>query len=427
MLSSPINKKSKQPYAQLYLLDSASNYRHVSGLVEFLVRNQRIPPTLVIGINNSDRNKDFYSPPCRPENSNSTQSYDADNFINFLTIELMPWVDKNYDTHPLKVLIGQSAGGYFALYTLLTKSSSFDAYIIADPSVWWNEYEIVKRGEEVMSKGEQITASVFISDQNRGGPGLAAVDELNKIAASTEIRWHHNRMLNETHGTIAHRTIHDGLEFVFDGWMSLNVLSLYDEGGISRIYKHHDAAMSRLRYKREYPKRMFHLLFAELVFSGRLEEAEALIESDEIDFLVYGDEFKALAEAYLEKGNSARAIYHYKNSLRITSGNSEIRRKLAEFGVDPNNVVSQDDLRRLEGHYRMPWNSVFEFRVMDYGLYLVPPVGPPTELWGRGNNEYWYFDSHGFRFNLDESGNIKSLIVKEREKPWAPATKVEVN
>lgn len=62
----------------------------------------------------------------------------ADQFLDFLTRELRPWVAENYQIDNRKqILLGHSFGGLFILYTALTQPEAFSSYIAISPSLWW--------------------------------------------------------------------------------------------------------------------------------------------------------------------------------------------------------------------------------------------------------------------------------------------------
>lgn len=55
---------------------------------------------------------------------------EADNFLQFIDEELIPFIDSNYRTQPSeRAIAGLSFGGYFALYTLFNNPEIFNRYI----------------------------------------------------------------------------------------------------------------------------------------------------------------------------------------------------------------------------------------------------------------------------------------------------------
>jgi predicted alpha/beta superfamily hydrolase len=80
---------------------------------------QEIPDHIIIGIQNTNRNRDM-----DPEQG-------AGNFIQFLKTELIPFIDTNYRTDGFRILSGQSFSSVFALYSFLEQPDLFEAYILS--------------------------------------------------------------------------------------------------------------------------------------------------------------------------------------------------------------------------------------------------------------------------------------------------------
>lgn len=137
-------------YAVIYLLDGGADedFIHTVGLVQFNTFDWigRIPKSIVVGIANTNRKRDFTFPTTVegdkkliPVNGGSGQ------FISFIEKELQPFINKKYKTNSSETLIGQSLGGLLATEILLTKPALFDKYIIISPSLWWNDGSLLKR------------------------------------------------------------------------------------------------------------------------------------------------------------------------------------------------------------------------------------------------------------------------------------------
>ena len=60
------------------------------------------------------------------------------NYTAFFEKELIPLINKNYRTSTKRVLIGESFGGLFASYVLLTNHALFTDYLIIDATYLWD-------------------------------------------------------------------------------------------------------------------------------------------------------------------------------------------------------------------------------------------------------------------------------------------------
>lgn len=97
-------KESDANYPVLYLTDGLQNIWHVIGTVEVLTRTGGIPPMIIVGIESTNRDRDF-SPTI---NENWPKSGGGPKYLNFIENELIPYIDTNYRTHPFRVLCTSS-------------------------------------------------------------------------------------------------------------------------------------------------------------------------------------------------------------------------------------------------------------------------------------------------------------------------------
>lgn len=145
---SPANAERRYPV--LYLLDGQNlfdaclndvSHREwgVDETVYRLVREGRLPPMIVVGIDHAgpDRAheylpyKDFVGSPDMPEPAGRR-------FPDFLAGEVMPLVDRMYRTlqgHPNTAIGGSSYGGVAALYALLARPNLFGYGLVESPSL----------------------------------------------------------------------------------------------------------------------------------------------------------------------------------------------------------------------------------------------------------------------------------------------------
>ena len=111
-------------YPVLIVLDGEWHFQHVSTTVDFLADAGQIPAMLVIGIPNTDRNRDM----------DSAAAPGSSPFLTFITDELIPKIDRDYRTHPHRTLVGHSGAGLYALYSMINAPEVFRGYIVIAPA-----------------------------------------------------------------------------------------------------------------------------------------------------------------------------------------------------------------------------------------------------------------------------------------------------
>lgn len=128
-------------YPVLVVLDGESHFWLATALTRFYAGVGQLPEMIVIGIPNTDRTRDLSPPPVagfQPPPELGDTFGGADRFLTFLADEVLPFVDREYRTVPMRTLVGHSIGGTFALYALARRPGFFTGYLVMEPAAWWN-------------------------------------------------------------------------------------------------------------------------------------------------------------------------------------------------------------------------------------------------------------------------------------------------
>ncbi|NUO00506.1 MAG: alpha/beta hydrolase, partial [Saprospiraceae bacterium] len=152
---------SLKKYPVIYLLDGSvdEDFIHISGLVQFGSFSwiNMIPETIVVGIANVDRKRDFtYPTNNQKDKADFPTTGGSEKFIAFVEQELQPLIEKTYKTGSSKTIIGQSLGGLLATEILFKNPNLFDRYIIVSPSLWWDDQSLLKYTPKVFSAPKAI-------------------------------------------------------------------------------------------------------------------------------------------------------------------------------------------------------------------------------------------------------------------------------
>ena len=78
----------------------------------------------------------------------------ANNFIQFIKTELIPFIDISYRTNGFRILCGQSASSVFALYGFLKQPDLFDGYVFSSLGLY-NESLLVLFENE-LNKNQEL-------------------------------------------------------------------------------------------------------------------------------------------------------------------------------------------------------------------------------------------------------------------------------
>ncbi|MNM02574.1 Ferri-bacillibactin esterase BesA [compost metagenome] len=85
----------------------------------------------------------------RPDGTPWPANGEAEAFLDFIENEVMPMISRRYPAGSGKrSLFGHSLGGFFCLYTLMTRPYLFQTYIAGSPSIWWKDHVLFRMLED---------------------------------------------------------------------------------------------------------------------------------------------------------------------------------------------------------------------------------------------------------------------------------------
>jgi len=220
---------SKEKYDVLYVLDDG-NTRTINNVQQFIEDEAYMPPTIIVGVLNTDRNRDFL-----PTHVADTKtSGGADKFLQFFKDELIPYVNKTYPSNGDNTIFGHSFGGVFVTYALITEPQLFKSYIAADPSYWWDSGIMVKMTAAKLASLADLDKTFYISGREGeafSGMGIPPMEDLLKKAAPKGLTWKVIAYPDETHGSVRLKSMYDGLKFSYAGYRT-NGVSFHPMSGI---------------------------------------------------------------------------------------------------------------------------------------------------------------------------------------------------
>ena len=325
-------------YPVLYLLDGdEDNFIQSVGITSFLANADRIPPMLVVGIINKDRIRDLTTPTTvETERRFHPNAGGSDSFLEYISDELVPYIDQHYRTRPYKILVGHSLGGLFALHTLFSKPHLFRAYIVIDPTLAWNNNAELLNVSKFLKNTRELNTDLYLTATDERNASLGAIQTLCGVLdekAPTDFRWSFTQLQGETHVSIAHRSIYSSLDTIFSYWHLAEPLKLYDEGGLQALHRHFEIGNQRYGYHRQTPAFTISLLVAALINADRVDEAGTVLLCDLEHYPPPWNQLDALARAYERRGDTTQAIRFYQLSLQQNAKNDWARKRIQELGA----------------------------------------------------------------------------------------------
>lgn len=218
---------SAATYPVIYLLDGSAHedLLHIIGLVQFMNMYELMPGSIVVGIANVDRYRDFTHPTTDPEDLEALPTGGgSEKFIDFIEKELQPFIEKNYRTNGTRTVIGQSMGGLLATEVLLKRPYLFDDYIIVSPSLWWDRQSLMNSADSTLRANPDLHKKVFVSLGEEHPVMHEVADKLvNAIrnSGNENITLFYEPILDEDHATILHAAVYKAFKVMNDRYRLL--------------------------------------------------------------------------------------------------------------------------------------------------------------------------------------------------------------
>lgn len=208
-------------YPVIYVLDGSMNedFMHIVGLVQFFNLQMNMPKTIVVGIANIDRKRDFTFPTIDKKlRKDFPTTGGSKKFIEFLENEVQPYINTNYPVNSQKILIGQSLGGLVATEILFKKPTLFTDYIIVSPSLWWDNETLLKDAKMFLSAHKKMPVNVFVSVGTEGEimeREAKSLADLLKNSGKPNLKTEFLFLPNENHATILHQSVNDTFKLMY--------------------------------------------------------------------------------------------------------------------------------------------------------------------------------------------------------------------
>jgi predicted alpha/beta superfamily hydrolase len=129
-------------YAVLVFPDAEEKVQFRSALanIDFLVNRGLVPPIMVLGVPFLKNRIHELTPAATGATAqNYPAAGGADQTLQFIADELLPWADAHYPTLPVHILVGHSAGGLLALEAMVARPDLFRVLIALSPVLYWND------------------------------------------------------------------------------------------------------------------------------------------------------------------------------------------------------------------------------------------------------------------------------------------------
>jgi predicted alpha/beta superfamily hydrolase len=323
---------SDATYPVLYLLDGRTHFLHASGIAQFLSANGMIPEMIVVAVVNVNRNKDFTP----TKLSQVAVSGGAEKFMNFFSNELFPFMERNYRVQSYDILMGHSLGGTFATYVLLNKPEMFDGYVSVSPFLMYDNNLLVRETEGKLKKkfSGEIYYYMTVGNEPDYFEALEFFAKTIETKSPKGLNFEYLQMLDNSHGTMPHLSIYNGLLYIFSDWKLQP--EVFNEG-LAAIDKHYKYLSKKYSLDMHTPENTINWLGYTYLNKGDIEQAIIVFRENVKRFSKSANVYDSLGEAYENNNQFSGAEKNYQKAV-----------ELATSKADPNLKIYKKNLKRMQ-------------------------------------------------------------------------------
>lgn len=205
----PMNYDSAKVYPVIYVTDAQSaNFQVTKSYVNALSQAQfnMIPECIVVGINQMQRNDDFYG--------TGSGKY----FTKFLIEEVVPYIDKEYKTSGFNALVGHSNGAEYNHEIMMNENNPFRGFISMSTALRENANEALST---FLNNYTGKNIYYYLANSTLDAPSRTAFgNELEQICLNNPNE--HFKFVKNTvdgdHQAIVINSLLDGLKYIFQDY-----------------------------------------------------------------------------------------------------------------------------------------------------------------------------------------------------------------
>ena len=211
------NKDKKYPV--LYLLDGEYLMDPFNGTLQYGYYFDDLPEVIIIGIHQNKNNE-------REKDSETTEDGFPDEksskFYEFISLELIPYINQNYRTVSYKIIAGHDITAGFLNFFLYKDNPVFDAYISLCPELAHEMEHRIGDRLKMMPKPISYFQAISSADETSLYERAVVLDENAKTVLNNNLSYKFLSLEGYSHYSLVPIAIPQALYHVFKGYQPIN-------------------------------------------------------------------------------------------------------------------------------------------------------------------------------------------------------------
>ncbi len=220
---------SEKSFPVLYVLDGDKCFGLAADTADWLAWAKEAPEIIVVGIAYDQSLDDWWQKRSRDFTPTKDASKlwgewplagEATKFQDFLAEELFPFIEGHYRALPDdRAVAGISLGGLFGAFSLFTRPSLFQRYILISPAFVWDNKRLWQYEARYKVRSNMLSATVFSAVGDADEPAIlmpwAEFGRLVEGRGYSGLRWITQMFPSESHISVLPGALSRGIRSIY--------------------------------------------------------------------------------------------------------------------------------------------------------------------------------------------------------------------
>lgn len=308
-------------YPIIVVLDANYLFETVVANTRYYSYWDEMPESIIVGINqytNEERERD-----CTYDRENGLPMDKGNKFFEFIGMELIPYIEKNYNTANFKMIIGHGTTSNFANYYLFKEVPLFDAYINLSPAFAPKmEDRISERLAQFETKKFYYLATAE-EDHKKSAKRIRALNTTLESIKNENFFYYYDDFKDANHNSMAVFAIPRAMSQIFSMYRPISVKEYKEKilNLTSPPYEYltqkYETIKDLFGFEKKVSVNDFMAIYSAI---RKKDDVEALKELSKLGKKEYPDTMLGhffIAEYYEKTGKAKKALRTYQNAFSL--------------------------------------------------------------------------------------------------------------
>ena len=319
-LPASYEKNKNKKYPLLLLLDGDYLTDPFDGVTSYTSYWDDLPEVIIVGISQNKNNERETDCSTSPDTGLPAES--GEKFFDFIGMEVLPYIEKNYRVAPFKIIAGHDVTAGFTNFFLYKDNPVFNAYINFSPVLATEMETRIAARLTAMEKPIFYYLATADGDVARLKKAIKTLDENIKGVTNPMLRYRFDEFAGNTHYSLVPNAIPSALYHIFSSYQPITSaeyqkLAAQKEGYVKYLEDKYDMIENELGVKMTIRLNDFKAIEAAILKNGAFHELRDLAELAKKNYpkTIIGEYYEAM---FLENtGELKKAIKVYNNSYNF--------------------------------------------------------------------------------------------------------------